>query len=220
MSAEKRVTHIHFDKIIKPLAAFERLMKILTPNACSHPISNTSKIINWVGEGEAKEVVLFTHGVLNVYRKTDNLLFAQVTAPGIFGLMSSQVRQDLYLFKADFMLNVLSLPQNKAIEIITEHNEVQNMLKCYAYYHDYQAYRNNMLINMSSYDIVCILLKELEAIPLSERLNISTTNFIHERSMLARSGVMKILSHLRDGNYIEMHKGKLIQLLKRFPETY
>ena len=85
---------------------------------------------------------------------------------------------------------------------------------------DIQAKGGNLLINSTAYEIVSTLLMELADVPEEKRLKISVANYIIDRSNLARSGVMKILSELRIGGYIDINYGKLICVNKRFPTVY
>lgn len=80
--------------------------------------------------------------------------------------------------------------------------------------------RDNLLINKNSYQIVCGLLLELYQYPLEKRLKMSVANYILDRSNLARSGVMKILAALRVGEFVDIQRGKLIKVLKKFPSDY
>jgi hypothetical protein len=48
----------------------------------------------------------------------------------------------------------------------------------------------------------------------------SVANYILDRSNLARSGVMKILAALRVGEFVDIQRGKLIKVLKKFPSDY
>lgn len=49
--------------------------------------------------------------------------------------------------------------------------------------------------------------------------NYSIEKYISERCYLGRSGIMKILSDLRKGGYVEIKRGKLIKIIK-LPEKY
>ncbi|QLK63752.1 hypothetical protein GE278_23190 (plasmid) [Enterobacteriaceae bacterium Kacie_13] len=58
---------------------------------------------------------------------------------------------------------------------------------------------------------------ELNQYPFEKRIKISVANYILDRSNLARSGVMKILAALRVGEFVDIQRGKLISVLKKFP---
>lgn len=76
------------------------------------------------------------------------------------------------------------------------------------------------MISRTTYETVCGLLKELMLFPDESREKISVAYYIMDRTHLARSGVMRILADLRLGGYIEIEKGKLKNIVKRFPDKY
>ncbi len=51
------------------------------------------------------------------------------------------------------------------------------------------------------------------------RQTINTCDYIQEKTHISRSRVMKILSDLKIGNYIEIERGVLIKINK-LPKTY
>jgi len=71
----------------------------------------------------------------------------------------------------------------------------------------------------SAYDIIRIQLNELFHEVPAIRNNITAEKYIRDKTHLSRSGVMRILAGLREGGYIEMHRGKLINIVK-LPEKY
>jgi len=163
---------------------------------------------------------LVLEGALSIYRIIDNLRFARAASPNIFGMQGSPFRNNLYLFKREKGSLIEALSYSRALQLINDHRLFNEVLAFQTYLSDFQAYRTNLLISKSTYQIVCAFLFELEMMPPEERLRTSVFNYIQEHTHLARSGVMKILSDLRQGEYINIENGKLIAILKKFPREY
>jgi CRP-like cAMP-binding protein len=75
------------------------------------------------------------------------------------------------------------------------------------------------LLNKSSYILIKTLLLEMSQEPEKILKNVSVEKYISERCHLGRSVIMKILSDLRKGGYIEINRGKLVKVIK-LPERY
>lgn len=69
-----------------------------------------------------------------------------------------------------------------------------------------------MISQMSSYDLIRFQLQELMDEPDAIRLNTTAANYIMNRTYLSRSGVMRILSVLRNKGYITLQRGVLVRL--------
>ena len=51
------------------------------------------------------------------------------------------------------------------------------------------------------------------------RNNITAENYIRDKTNLSRSGIMRILSELKEGGYIEINRGILIKV-HQLPEKF
>lgn len=71
----------------------------------------------------------------------------------------------------------------------------------------------------NSYVLIKSLLIELSNEPDDLLKKVSAEKYISERTQLGRSSIMKILSELRKGKYIDINRGKLIKINK-LPEKY
>lgn len=199
--------------IIKLIGLFKQLSAPLLPDHAGGEV----KLHNEQGDSQ---VVLVIEGTVDIYRNADNMLFATARAPAIFGMQGSPYRDSIYKFisRPDCVLE--TLPLSSVIRIINANSLLEELLICQSYFNDYHAYRTNMLINKTSYEIVRALLLELDKVPSEIKTKINVPTFILERSHLARSGIMKILSHLRQGEYIKIESGKLISILRKLPKSF
>lgn len=204
----------------KPLKAISRLISLFRTESVPLVYENDDCIVRLHNASGELQVVLVLEGLVDVYRSSDELLFATAIAPTIFGMQGSAYRYDMYTFQCNPDCKLETLLLSRAIELVAQHGLLEDLLAYQIYFNDYQAYRNNLLINKSAYEIVCALLFELEKIPADKRANISVLNFILARSHLARSGIMKILANLRQGLYINIENGKLISIIRKFPKEY
>ncbi|WP_232776976.1 helix-turn-helix domain-containing protein [Rahnella sp. AA] len=204
----------------KPVEAINKLIAIFRTESAPLEIKGEGSFIGLNQEEGESRVLLVLEGALNIYRIIDNLRFARASYPNIFGMQGSPFRNNLYQFKREKGSLIESLPYSLALELINDHRLFNEVLAFQTYLSDFQAYRTNLLISKSTYQIVCAFLFELEMMPPEERLRTSVFNYIQEHTHLARSGVMKILSDLRQGEYINIENGKLIAILKKFPREY
>lgn len=205
---------------LKPVESIENLLKIFTPFA-THSSENTERVENLRFESsDGLSVVLLTAGSINVYRTSDNLLYATATAPFILGMYGSLYQYKIYRFQLNENSNFKTIPLKKCLSLVLEHNALKDLIRHQAYLSDYATSRSALLINKSAYEIVRGLLYEIRKLPADIRLKTSVINYIISRSNLAKSGVDSILSALRKGGYIHMDRGKLVSVLRTLPQKY
>ncbi|MFS7198617.1 helix-turn-helix domain-containing protein [Rahnella inusitata] len=209
--------------IEKPLAEIQRLIDSLLP-AATQVDTRKGGAINLVKQSKNNTeffVILLISGEIELYRTaSNNLLFATASGHNVFGLLGSSLRFNTYKFVPSKDSEIYILPREQAIDLIIKHTLIRELLTIHSFMSDIQAKGGNLLINSTAYEIVSTLLMELADVPEEKRLKISVANYIIDRSNLARSGVMKILSELRIGGYIDINYGKLICVNKRFPTVY
>lgn len=99
----------------------------------------------------------------------------------------------------------------------------QHLWEPLAYYFMFSSKRflqNNFISSgVSTYDLVrnnlIALMNEDEEL----RLATNTCDYIQEKTLLSRSGIMKMLSDLKHGSHIELHRGVLITI-NNLPAKY
>jgi len=210
----------HRSVIEKPLESIHRLMAAFV--SISKPYQYDGK------NGEARlkdqhagfDVYLVTKGRVDIWREADNRLVETAFAPSILGLQGSAYRSQHYHLKFPAGTDVSTVSLQSAMDIIDQQSLWRDVFYYQGYLNDRQLHHESMLINSSTYEIVCLFLRDLSHYSDSERAKLSVADYILQRSNLARSGVMKVLADLRFGGYIDIQHGKLIKILNNFPRNY
>ncbi|WP_413531020.1 helix-turn-helix domain-containing protein [Rahnella inusitata] len=204
---------------VKNEAAIIKLINIFKRNAKDVDIEAEGKDFDFVENGELL-VLLLCEGKIDIYKTSDNLLYACAMAPFILGIEGSFYRYDFYRFRLHHHCIVKTLTLNQCIELISAHDLIKTVLNYQAYLNDYTASRIELLVNRTSYEMVRGLLYELERLPHETRIKTSIINYIKYRSNLSKSGIVSIISTLRKGGYIEVCRGKLISISRKLPKKY
>ncbi|HAS1004211.1 TPA: hypothetical protein I3768_004297 [Enterobacter cloacae] len=79
--------------------------------------------------------------------------------------------------------------------------------------------RDQRFSSKNAYDIIKNNLEAIWELPENERSQISVFKFILSRSSISRSSLNKVLKDLNDGGYINIHRGKLLNI-KNLPLKY
>lgn len=210
----------HRSVIEKPLESIHRLMTAFVSIFKPYLLDSKNIEARLKGKDAGFEVYLLTKGRADIWREVDNRLVETAFAPTILGLQGSTYRSQHYHLKFPAGAEVSTIPLKAAMEIIELQSLWRDVFYYQGYLNDRQLHHESMLINSSTYETVCIFLKDLSHYSDSERAKLSVADFILQRSNLARSGVMKVLADLRFGGYIDIQHGKLIKILNNFPRNY
>ncbi|KAA0263455.1 helix-turn-helix domain-containing protein [Hafnia alvei] len=206
--------------IEKPLESIHRLMTAFVSISKPYLLDSKNIEARLKGKEAGFEVYLLTKGRVDIWREVDNRLVETAFAPSILGLQGSVYRSQHYHLKFPAGAEVSTIPLQAAMEIIELQSLWRDVFYYQGYLNDRQLHHESLLINSSTYEIVCLFLKDLSHYSDSERAKLSVADYILQRSNLARSGVMKVLADLRFGGYIDIQHGKLIKILNNFPRNY
>ncbi|MEB5959751.1 helix-turn-helix domain-containing protein [Enterobacter sichuanensis] len=195
------------------------------------PIHEIKKIITTISEpslirsAKARQIistnthqepmVLVIHdGLLAAYRNSDQLLLSYFQAPLVVGLNEIFDMNNGIVYKVYSDTRYELQPRNEVIAKINNANlwrEVAYLLmfgvKRFAEAHQTSA-------GLSTYELIRINLLSLMEEEEDLRLAINMCDYIQEKTRLSRSRIMKILSDLRDGGYIEIKRGVLLNVSK------
>lgn len=208
---------------VKPLESTQRLVDLLSPYADDYAIAQAPGLNQKLPDYASSEphVLIVCKGGINIFRKSDSLLLGTSAAPALFGLQQSFFKFNTFSCISKTGNELKIIPLDLAISLIEKHQLWRDVMAYQGYIHDQQSYRDMVFVQNSTYEVICMLLIELERISLEQRSKIGVATYILERSLIARSGVMKILSALRTGGYIDMEKGKLIRInCEKFPDKF
>ena len=107
-----------------------------------------------------------------------------------------------------------------AVEILNEKNLWQEMAHILTQRLMVLSMRERELLGVDSYQMVRILLMELAVYSETYRRQINVLRFIQRRTNLSRSRIMSILSELRKGGYIIIHRGVLMTIAQPLPTNF
>jgi len=144
-----------------------------------------------------------------------------VSAPYIFGMAQVLYPEQMGLLAIEHISDgvIYRLESQRAIEIISKKQCWSSLAHFLAFQVGFLSSRYYDISHRSSYLVIKSLLLEMNNEPDEIIQNYSIEKYISERCYLGRSGIMKILSDLRKGGYVEIKRGKLIKINK-LPEKY
>lgn len=204
----------------KPLDEINRLLDVFINASTDYVADKKKNTVSFCDENGSPQTFLLLEGRIDVWQYLDNRLAETGWAPNIIGLQGSNYRSKMFYAQFPASSVVKHLPQQTALSLVGQHNLWKELWITQGYLIDRKLHRDLILMNSSAYKIICLLLHELEQYSEDERAQLSMADFIITRSRLARSGVMKIISELRAGGYIEVKNGKLIRIVKKLPKNY
>ncbi|HDS6850941.1 TPA: helix-turn-helix domain-containing protein [Enterobacter cancerogenus] len=172
--------------------------------------------VNYNGE----QVCFILHeGSIGIYRGRDQLLMSHTHAPIVLGMNFLAEANIDFILQARTAIRYEIRPTREVEEII----EAQNLWKDAAYYYMFAINRllseHNNSVGLSTYDLIRLNLEALMGEKEDIRLAISASDYIQEKTHLSRSRVMKILSDLKTGEYIDIQRGILMNI-KSLPDKY
>jgi hypothetical protein len=158
-------------------------------------------------------------GTAALYRGQDHLLMANVKAPLVIGLnLLMESNGELYL-QARGVIRYEIVPRSVFEEEIRSKSLWESL--AYAYMFSSKRFLQNNFVSsgVSTYDLVrnnlLALMNETEEL----RLATNACDYIQEKTLLSRSGIMKMLSDLKQGGHIELNRGVLLSINK-LPAKY
>lgn len=169
--------------------------------------------------GDERFCYLILKGRATWYRRSDDLAIITVMAPALAGIVNLyQMQMDGYI-KTHVACDVVILKMATVHEIINA-NQLWELLAKYMIFLAGKLYQSHEHLSApSAYEIIREQLNVLFNEDPKVRNSITAEQYIREKTHLSRSGVMRILSGLKAGGYIEMQRGVLINIIK-LPEKY
>lgn len=206
----------------KPLAAIERLSQIITEDMEPF-ILQRHKIFPIFDESSTRCIYVMTEGNFALVRNTDGLYIMSVRSPLVLGLsmiFKDIIAQDRHhtLF-SETVCRGYKIPVDEAKHRITELNLWPDVSVILSYWLELLFDRDKSMVGADAYSMVRYNLLKIIQYSQTERMNINVEKFIHQHTRLARSGIMKILSDLKVGGYINMRRGRLVSI-NNLPKNY
>lgn len=158
-------------------------------------------------------------GNIALYRGRDNLLLSNVKAPQVIGLnLLVATNSDIYI-QARGNIRYEMVPRQAFTDVIRTKNLWESLANTYMFNAHKFLELNFTTTGIPTYEQICNSLKALMNESEDIRLVTNTCDYIQERTLLSRSGIMKILSDLKQGGHIIIQRGILIEINK-LPEKY
>lgn len=169
--------------------------------------------------GNERFCYVILKGRVTWHRRSDDLTMVTITAPALAGIGNlQQMHMDGYI-KTQVACDIVILKMATAHDIISANQLWEPLAKHMMVIAGKLYESNEQLSAPSAYNIVRAQLNELFNESPAVRNNITAERYIREKTHLSRSGVMRILAELKEGGYIEMRRGVLINIVK-LPEKY
>lgn len=169
--------------------------------------------------GDERLCYLILKGRVTFHRSSDDLAMLTISSPSIVGLGNLNEMQMEGYIKTLVPSDIAILKMDTVHDIINTHQLWEPVAKLMMVIAGKIFQSNQQLSAPSAYDIVCAQLNELLNESTSVRENTTAERYIRDKTHLSRSGIMRILAALREGGYIEMHRGVLTRVVK-LPEKF
>ncbi|WP_336219260.1 helix-turn-helix domain-containing protein [Citrobacter amalonaticus] len=159
-------------------------------------------------------------GAVSMYRQPDDILIDLFDAPTLRGAIALPSETlSTYVIKTILPSEIAMIEREKLFVLLTEHN----LWELFAHHQlaigSMVTEKMFKLISPTTYNIVRHQLYELINLPADIRETILTETYIRSKTLLSRSGIMRILSDLKDGGYIVIVKG-ILKEIHHLPESY
>lgn len=201
----------------KPLSELSRLVKCLEVAGTPFNIEPQQSTGN---NDDEPSTFVITSGLVAIQRKSDELLVGIARAPYIHGL--SAWINDSYLeysLIAQTPCTGFYLPASAACDLIQEAHLWQDAFCWLSWLNHLLGKRDIQLVGNNSYSQIRAMLINMAEWDDALRSKIGVMNHIQRSTRISRSVVAEVLAALRQGNYINMSRGKLISI-NRLPTDY
>ncbi|MFV8866784.1 helix-turn-helix domain-containing protein [Serratia fonticola] len=194
----------------KALTAVEEILASIRPIA--HIKQGRTGQRFYLEQNDKRMCFLLYSGICIAKRTQDSLVLSTIRSPNIIGL------QDVFHAKSDVQILAISDVEYGILPV--------DDLFCYADTQDiwkdiclmlmlsatrFSEYQRET-VGISNYELICNLLTSLSIEDFEIRATTTALEYIKERSLLSRSGIMKTLSSLKAGKYIDIKNGLLIKI--------
>ncbi|GDX06054.1 helix-turn-helix domain-containing protein [Buttiauxella sp. A111] len=170
-------------------------------------------------KGDEKSIYLFTEGHFTFVRAKDGLVISSLRGGLVYGIAECLRPRGGFSLRVEEACKAIVVPAERAFEIFTQQQLWESVAHLMAWFVQNITLREEHLVGVSAYVMIRSKLLELHLQPSEFRAKTNVVDYIKDRTQLARSTIMAILSELRRGEYIEIKRGKLITI-KYLPKDY
>lgn len=168
---------------------------------------------------EGARCYVLIEGSVSVHRRSDELVLTTIQSPTVIGLGTNLPEVNSVFLKTLTECTIGVLPREQVMAIVEEHNLWKPLANHLMVILNKLYVTNRQLIGTSAYETIRIQLLLLMNEPDDYREAKFVAQYIREKTLLSRSGIMKILSQLRQGGYIEIENG-ILKKVNKLPAKY
>ncbi|QNQ30424.1 helix-turn-helix domain-containing protein [Enterobacter roggenkampii] len=202
----------------KALSELRRLEQGLI--AASTPFTCAPQQLITSGESNEPRTIVLQTGVIEIYRPSDELLVGIATAPFIFGLATVMINHSQeYRVIAKTACTVFYLSTETTRQQIQQFSLWKEAFSWLSWINYILEKRDKQLVGNNSYHQIRAMLLNMAEWDETLRSKIGVMNHIQQSTRISRSVVAEVLAALRQGNYINMSRGKLVSI-NRLPTEY
>ncbi|WP_330985935.1 MULTISPECIES: helix-turn-helix domain-containing protein [Enterobacterales] len=203
----------------KPFGSFRRLMLVLRSHAIHRELLGNCIVKTNDNEPSERFIHMIPHGYCTLHRHLDDLQVFSVQPPIILGISSLVHNKEYFYLRTLGPCDCYSLLSDDAIKIINENYMWKDVAKILAFFTELWAARDAVLTGVNAYTSIREHIKEYMEQPALLRYEITTAEFVKQRTGLSRSMILKVISELRKGGYIDVIKGRVTEIYK-LPERW
>ncbi|MCK7315186.1 helix-turn-helix domain-containing protein [Enterobacter cloacae] len=198
----------------KPLSELSRLEQCL--KVASTPFRSAPQQIILNDDNDEPSTLVLQTGIIEIYRRADELLIGIATAPFILGLAAGMQE---YRVVAKNPCTGFYLPASTSLQLIQQSSLWKEAFCWLSWIKSILEKRDRQLIGNNSYHQIRAMLLNMAEWDETLRSKIGVMNHIQQSTRISRSVVAEVLAALRQGNYINMSRGKLVSI-NRLPTEY
>ncbi|MRM12159.1 transcriptional regulator [Enterobacter cloacae subsp. dissolvens] len=198
----------------KPLSELSRLEQCL--KVASTPFRSAPQQIILNDDNDEPSTLVLQTGIIEIYRRADELLIGIATAPFILGLAAGMHE---YRVVAKNPCTGFYLPASTSLQLIQQSSLWKEAFCWLSWIKSILEKRDRQLVGNNSYHQIRAMLLNMAEWDETLRSKIGVMNHIQQSTRISRSVVAEVLAALRQGNYINMSRGKLVSI-NRLPTEY
>ncbi|HHH3455036.1 winged helix-turn-helix transcriptional regulator [Klebsiella variicola] len=224
-STDQALPSFYYGSRTKPLLALESLFTAFRPASAPFELARESNY-DFRPDHAEPGVIMLEEGIASICHGEKQMVVTPLFSPSILGFMDGYglfddiPQQRHYVLFAETDLHGRWISHQAAVDILNEQNLWRHVTHILAQRLMVLSMREQELMGVDSYLMVRTLLMELAGYPEAYRRKINVLNFILRRTNLSRSRIMSILSELRKGDYIMIHRGVLRTIAHPLPAHF
>jgi hypothetical protein len=157
---------------------------------------------------------LLTSGKIGVYRKSDDVLVMDISAPMVIDMCGFMMNIDHHYYRTKKPSTLLLLAKKEATLLLDKHALWKDILFLHCFQMGLSYKREKVASDYSHYNIVLRHLVYIWELPSNKRRLTSICLYILSRNEISRSSIYNILCIMKNKDLIRVDRGKLVYLDK------